>query len=410
MAALDLASFDAALKKYYTDDRVKNLVYKSRPLLAMLPKQTKIGGKSFEVPITIGAVGGRSKTFTDALTAKNPSTHRRFSMPLRRNYALADIDGLTMEASVGDRNAFFEAATSEIDAALRQVANDAAYDVYRDATGLRGTIAVGGAAGAPTYTLAIIEDIHAFEVGMTLESVLFAAGVGGAIDTSTGVVTEVDRAAGTFTVSPDPGYNDTDFIFALGDASAGATRPDKIQGLGGWLPDPATVTATLFFGVDRTEDVTRLAGVFYDAVAAGDDVEQALVNAGAALFTEGGAPTHVFMHPTRVAELDRLLEQRGRYDKVQSADAEIGFEAIVVHTGGGTVMVMGDPWCPKDLAYMLQMDTWKLCSLGTVPKIIRHDGNRLLRVANADAVEVRTGYYAQLSCNAPGWNCRILLA
>ncbi len=410
MAQLDLTSFDAALKKYYTDDQVKSLVYKNRPLLAMIPKSTRITGKSFEVPITIGAPGGRSQTFAQAIAAKQPSTHKRFSIPHRRNYALADIDGLTMEASIGDRGAFMEAATTEINLALEQVSNDAAWDLYRDGTGLRGVVLTNVAG---LVTLNDAKDIHAFEVNMTLEYVLAGSGVGGAVvgAPTTFLVTAVDRSAGTLTIFPAAGPLVGDFLFQLGDASNSGARPDKIMGLDGWLPDQTTpVPATLFFGVDRSVDPTRLAGVFYDAAGAGDDVEEALINGGEKLFTEGGSPTHVFAHPQRVAELDRILEGRGRYEKTQSADAEVGFEAIVVHTGGGTVMVMADPWCPLNEAFMLQLDTWKLVSLGTVPKILRHDGQRVLRVSTADAVEVRTGYYANTSCKAPGRNARIKLA
>ena len=38
MTALNMQSFDAALKVHYTDLRVKNLVYKNNPFLAAIPK------------------------------------------------------------------------------------------------------------------------------------------------------------------------------------------------------------------------------------------------------------------------------------------------------------------------------------------------------------------------------------
>jgi hypothetical protein len=33
-----------------------------------------------------------------------------------------------------------------------------------------------------------------------------------------------------------------------------------------------------------------------------------------------------------------------------------------------------------------------------------------LRVGTADALEIRIGYYANLICNAPGWNCTVKLS
>ena len=58
---------------------------------------------------------------------------------------------------------------------------------------------------------------------------------------------------------------------------------------------------------------------------------------------------------------------------------------------------------------MLSMSFWKLYSLGKCPKILDSDGLRMLRESNADAVEVRVGYYAQLGCRAPGFNATIAL-
>lgn len=406
---LDMTSFAAALKKYYTDDRVRNMVYTNRPALGLLPKKRDFRGKSFEVPITIGVPQGRSKTFSSALANKHASEHRRFSIPHTKNYALANIDGLTMQASIGDRGAFMEAATSEIDMALQSLANDLAGDLYRDGSGVRGQV---GSISVNDITLSDPEDIVHFELGMTLEGIANAGGKKGAIYAAEQyVVTAVDRDAGIITVDTVGSLVATDYLAQEGDGSNASARPDKLTGFDGWLPDPSLILpADSHFGVNRSEDKTRLGGVFYDATIPGDNVEAALVNAGAKLFREGGRPDVVLMHPTRVAELDRLLEQRGRYEKTDSSDAEVGFESIAVHTGGGTVRVIADPWAPKDICFMLQLDTWKLCSIGEAPKLLTHDGNRLLRTAGDDAVEVRAGFYANLACSAPGKNCRIKLA
>ena len=71
---------------------------------------------------------------------------------------------------------------------------------------------------------------------------------------------------------------------------------------------------------------------------------------------------------------------------------------------GGPVTVIPDVNCPDTLAYALQMDTWRLLSLGPVPNIFDKDGVTMLRVSNADSVEIRARAYMQLECNAPGWN------
>ncbi len=75
----------------------------------------------------------------------------------------------------------------------------------------------------------------------------------------------------------------------------------------------------------------------------------------------------------------------------------------------GPIKIVPDQNCPSDTAFMLQMDVWKLYSLGKAPKILDTDGLKMLREAASDAVEVRIGYYAQLGCRAPGFNVNLKL-
>ena len=103
-----------------------------------------------------------------------------------------------------------------------------------------------------------------------------------------------------------------------------------------------------------------------------------------------------------------------KVSKVQYVDirtnAEIGFRGIVINGPRGPIKVIPDQNCPSDRAFMLQMDVWKLYSLGKAPKILDADGMKMLRDSNADSVEVRVGYYAQIGCRAPGWNSNIRLS
>jgi hypothetical protein len=66
--ALDLTSFDAALKQHYTDDRVEDMVYKRNPFMALVTKYENFGGRNLPIPIIYGNPQGRSKTFSNAKT------------------------------------------------------------------------------------------------------------------------------------------------------------------------------------------------------------------------------------------------------------------------------------------------------------------------------------------------------
>jgi hypothetical protein len=136
-----------------------------------------------------------------------------------------------------------------------------------------------------------------------------------------------------------------------------------------------------------------------------------MIGAGSLLFREGGRPDVCFMNPLSYSELIKSLGSKVVYDVVRSSDvADVFFDSVKVYTPSGQVNVVADPNCPTGVAYLLQMDSWKLYSLGMAPKILMTDGLRFLRTNDADSVTVRCGYYLQMGCNAPGWNARIALA
>jgi hypothetical protein len=115
------------------------------------------------------------------------------------------------------------------------------------------------------------------------------------------------------------------------------------------------------------------------------------------------------MNYSNFADLEKALGSKVSYVDVK-ASPEIGFRGILIHGPRGPIKVIPDQNCPKDVAFMLQMDVWKLYSLGKAPKILDSDGLKFLRDSTADSVEVRVGYYAQLGCRGPGYNVRIKLS
>jgi hypothetical protein len=85
---------------------------------------------------------------------------------------------------------------------------------------------------------------------------------------------------------------------------------------------------------------------------------------------------------------------------------------ITIHAAYGPITVIPDRNCPSQIAYLLSMDTFKFRSLGKAPHILTYglEGLEGIRVGNADALEIRIGYYGNLICNAPGWNCVVSLS
>jgi hypothetical protein len=409
MASLDMDSFAGALKQHYTNEKIENMVYKDNPFLAMLSKYEDFGGINLKLPIKYGIPQGRSATFSDAKNNATASKYEAFLLTRVKNYCIATIDNETLEASKGNANAFIEAATHEIDGAIESVSRSLAIGLYGDGSGSIGVVGSTYSSTDTTFTLATIEDVVNFEVGMSLVTANAKTGA----ETQSGegpTVTAVNRDTGVITISAAFGAAvANDFIFPEGDlaASSGTANAKMLSGLNAWVPESAPSATESFFGVDRSADATRLGGIRFDASSL--PLEEGLISAASRVAREGGKPDVCFMNYSNFADLEKALGSKVSYVDVK-VSPEIGFRGILVHGPRGPIKVVPDQNCPNNAAFMLQLDMWKLYSLGKAPKILDSDGLKFLRDSTTDAVEVRVGYYAQLGCRAPGFNVRVKLA
>ena len=247
-----------------------------------------------------------------------------------------------------------------------------------------------------------------FEINQVLQA---NATDGGVPRAALGYVVAVNRSAGTVTVSAvglggaagtPSGWTTADFLLVQGDVNA------KVKGLAAWLPDAAPTTGDNFFGVDRSQDVTRLAGIRYDGSA--QSIEESLIDSSSLLAREGGKPDVCITNFASYAALEKSLGSKVQYVDMKGP-ADIAFRGIMINGANSMIKVFPDRNCPALKAYLLQMNTWTLNSLGDAPQILRYgDGLEMLRVSNADAGEVRIGYYSQVSTNAPGYNANVTLS
>jgi len=399
--SLDIQSFDAALKQHYTNDRIENMVYSDNPLLALIPKYEQFGGRNLPIPVIYGNPQGRSATFTNAQANKTNTQVTDFVLTRNSDYSLASISNELIEASKGNANAFMEAATTEIDGAIQAATRSLAIAMYGSGSGSIGQVSAGFT--GTSLQLKDIEDVTNFEVGM--EIVFSSSNGGGSVKSGRLTVNGVNRDTGVLTVDAGSavdggtGPATDDFVFVEGDYD------QKIKGLEAWIPASAP-SATAFFGVDRSVDATRLGGIRYDGSA--EPIEEALISGASRVAREGGKITHCFISYGKYAELEKALGSKVQYVDLK-ATADIGFRGIMVNGPRGPIRVIADQNCPSSVAYMLQLDMWKLYSLGKCPRILDSDGLKMLRESSADAVEVRVGYYAQMGCRAPGYNARVQL-
>lgn len=415
----------AALKELYSGgDYMKDLVYKKNPFMALVPKDeapSGFAGKYIPVPLVYGTPQGRSANFTNAQNNQTAPYLSSFFVYRVSNYQLVTITNELLEATKDNAGAFVDEAKLNMDTGFRNLSNDMAHDLFSDGSGSRGQIS---AISTGVITLLDPNSVVNFEVGMALVSYsvsgsTYTQSTGAAI----GYIIAVDRTNGLVTVSATVGgaagtptnwSTSFPYIGVQGDVVFGAisatTSFAKMSGLGAWLPTTAPGSTDSFWGVNRSADVTRLAGVRFNGQ--NESIEEALIDAASLVAREGGQPDMCFMPFSSYAALEKSLGAKVQYVDVKHEEADIAFAGIRIHAPYGPITVVPDRSCTSATAYLLQMDTLKMRSLGKAPHVLTYglEGLEGIRVGTADALEIRLGFYGNLICNAPGWNCVVQLS
>lgn len=423
----------AVLKELYVDnsDFMKDLVYAKNPAFALIPKNEStegLAGKYIPVPIQFADPMGRSHTFANAQGNQTPNQYNSFFVYVIQDYQLVTITNLLIEQTKSNAGAFVDEMKRQMDGGIKNLSNNMAFELFGSGTATRGVI--GSAITNPSgsiyqFTLQNPQNVVQFEVGMTIQASATDGGapINAGVDLAT--VSSVNRATGViqFTVlsgAPQTNWANGNYITVQGDipptggsgsGPLGATGSYlAASGLSAWVPatDPASTDS--FWGVNRSVDPSRLAGLRYDATSY--SIEEGVVNALGFANREGADPDTMILNFQSYTALENALGAKVQYVDIKHEEAAIAFEGIRFHSAYGYVTVFADRSCQPQTGWCLSMDTWKLRSLGKAPHILTYglEGLEGLRVGNSDALEVRVGAYYNYTCNAPGWNLRIALS
>jgi hypothetical protein len=293
--------------------------------------------------------------------------------------------------------------TTEIDGVMRSVGDSISRNLFRDGSGAIGRV---NNSSFSTTALDLVTDMDSlnFEVGMVLQ--LASAKSGGSVRSGTLTVSAVNRGATSSQITLSGNISagvsavaQNDYIYQAGDYDSALT------GLEGWLPATAP-GATAFFGQDRTADVSRLAGQRYDGSSG--SVIEAIIEGAALAAREGGKPDYMFTSFADFVNIEKSMNSQVQRE-VKQSDSVSGYRSLEFYAPHGVVKIVPDKDCPGGLAYMLEMKTWSLMSIGSVVQLTELDGNRVLRQSGDDGVEVRCHSYSQLGCTAPGRNAVVTL-
>lgn len=405
MAGASVASIWADLKEYMDSQEMMDLIYKTNPFYGMVKKNAGVEGKYFPQPLVVAGSAGGGANFANAQENITASVQRAFNVPTFQYFQLGQISGLGNALSASSAGAYEEGMKVEMDSAMRELTKALSIYLYRDGTGVIGTISSFTATGV--IQLATPADAYNFIPGQALQcfnSSYALQGTGAAyyvtqVDVSTGKIT-ISATRGGAAATPS-GWDAAEFLVQQGNVNS------VVAGLSAWLPATTPTSTDNFFGVNRSISPSLLAGVRYDG--SNLPVEEALIDFLSLICTNGGQPDLVFMNPVSYRSVAKALQARHGYVDVVT-EAGISYKAMAIESDLGKVGIISDRNCPAQTAYGLQMNTWTLGSAGKSVRVWNDDGMEYLRAPNADAIQFRLVSYSGLACSAPGWNGRCTLS
>lgn len=391
------------LKTKYDQKKFYQFAYLKAPLLGRMRKDEKFGGNNARITVRYAVPQGGSATFSTAQSNKTTSSDIGFLLTRAKDYHVSGISGEALAAAEGDENTIYNGLKGEMDGSLRNLSRSMAITAYRNGGGARAKGDGTWTISSTTIKLATPADITNFEVGMFIQ---FATtdGTSGSVESGQIAITGVNRIAGTLTTGSAVNgavatVANTDFIFRAGDFAA---VNNMARGLQGWLPATAPVGGDNWFGVDRSVDTVRLAGI--TNAYNGGNKEESLVDLAAYCGREGAMIDCAFVNNLDRADIVKGLGTKAVYEPVKSTDGTIGYKTLIIEGEDGPIKVFADVNCPKGSFFLLQEDTWVQKSIKAAPRFLDDDGPKFLREASADGYEWRLGAYWQIGCEAPGYN------
>ena len=405
----DITAATPILKNRYTTEKIQTLAFKSA-LLGIMPKDTSQGGMQYVGAIRSAIGSTASHTDTVAYAAGSSSIYNQWLCPWAYGFASANVSGSAIDQSKGDPNALVDAMVSEFDGAFIDLGQQLGADLFANGGGAFGQISSGSNVATHTITLADTSKIFNFVQGQIVQSSVDDGTGGGGVRAGTVTLTAVDIIAGTLTNSVNwnagiTGCTASDYLFQDGNYNG------AYAGLAGWVPDGShrSGLATSFNGVVRSADPIRLAGVYYSG--SGAQKVESMMKATALVQRMNGRPDYLVVNPMDYADIEMDLGARVAYQTVEAFEnAQVSFDAIRLATPYGMVTILMDIFCPLGSAWLLELDTWLMPSVGEVPRVAGEgvDGLQWLRSATSENYQMRAKWIASTYCSAPGKNCAIL--
>lgn len=416
LAHADYAPF---LQEFWTPLRKEQTRYSKHPLFFKIRKDEDAAGEQCIVPLDLDDGPEGSATFSDAqaVAAASGSQKRQFVFDWVESFQVAQVRNTVIRETRNAPKLALMKAAKETEKAQKVLARKIARALYRSGFGEKGVIDTTTTLTSKVIRLTNPTDSRFFKIG---DRIVFSSSLNAALLRDTGdflTIAKIDSDAGDLTTDAPTDLQTSitgiavgDFIFAKGDRQNSATPTRLLMpGLAAWIPDVAPTAGDSFGGRDRSEWVTRMAGLRYPASGSqAGPREEVLLKALAHFGDQEADVSDIFCSPGIYSDLLVSFEGRKGF-RADDKMAKAGYSAFTFDAGmNRPVTVVRDGDCQPNRAYCLNLDTWYLQSLGEVIQndLLSNgkDGERGRDIENNSGLEWRYVFHGHMACNDPGQN------
>jgi hypothetical protein len=256
MAASTVSSYSSWLVDMWSSKATIVETLTDNVTFGMVEKDTAWRGGPYHLTLGFGDEGGHGADFGTAQRNKSPSSEAEFQLTPATYYSLFSISRQAMRRATS-KGAVIEILGHKTKSSLNAWKRKNGLYLFGDGTGSLATVV---STSTTDLVLSSEDEARRFEPG---ETVTLSTSGGTARDGEVKIL-RVDVAnkklvaSGTWTDTIS-GITAGDLVYIAG------TKDAVIKGFKAWLP--TTVTATSFFGLDRTQHSTRLGGLYSDLSA-----------------------------------------------------------------------------------------------------------------------------------------------
>jgi hypothetical protein len=407
-----VSTYANALKRLYTAKLIELGLFKNNPTFARTKKIGDFEGSTMDHTVNLSYGQGVGVTVAAAVDARSPDNYERFVIPRKLVFGVGSISGELIRATKTNRGTVaVNALQRSRDNNLRSVKRWFQHAIWSNGVGALGQSS-NPVPAANQIQLLDPNKIVWFEIGMKVAFSIDDTGVAGVKpQVSDLIVTKVDRDNGIVTfnqavLAAVPTFLATDFVYRKG------TYNLIWLGVESWVPKTDALAATTFLGVDRSQDVTRLAGLRFEN-AVGATIYECITKGLARCYREGIEPSYCPLHPDDWQALAVAAQGQVQYTRPSGTaqDLALGFgESIKIYGSGLMVECAADPGVTKGDAWLLSPDSWEFhYAGGSMPELLQDDGVIILREPNEDLYSWRVGAYGNLVCTDPQQNMYVKL-